>query len=74
MTRAAAQSHAAQLHRELVDHPAMDGIYTTLVSAYGSPMRRAYRMELSDAFCKKGPTITHFGIIDPAGVPATDRI
>lgn len=49
--------------------PAMDGIYTALVSAYGSPMRRAYRMELSDAFCKKGPTITHFGIIDPAGVP-----
>lgn len=50
-------------------NPAMDGIYTALVSAYGSPMRRAYRMELSDASCMKGPTITHFGIIDPEGVP-----
>lgn len=49
--------------------PAADGIYTGLVSAYGEPMRRAYRMEFSDASCANGPTITHFGIIDPAGIP-----
>lgn len=50
-------------------NPEADGVYTALVSAYGTPMRRAYRLEFFDASCPVGPTITHFGIIDPAGIP-----
>jgi hypothetical protein len=52
------------LHGDVTVEPAVSGTYTALVSAFGAPMRRAYRMELYHPGCRPGPTITQFGIID----------
>lgn len=46
---------------------AAGGTYTALISAFGAPMRSAYRLELYHPGCAIGPTITHFGIIDSPG-------
>jgi hypothetical protein len=48
---------------------AAGGTYTALVSAFGAPMRSAYRVELYHPACAVGPTITHFGIIDSLANP-----
>ena len=51
--------------------PARDGVYSALVSAYGLPVQRPYRIELYQATgdCPRGPTITQFGIARSGGEP-----
>jgi hypothetical protein len=50
-------------------NPPVTGTYTALVSAFGTPMRLGYRVEVFDESCPRGPTITHFGIIDSFANP-----
>jgi hypothetical protein len=49
--------------------PDRDGIYTALVSACGSPVRRPYRIELDQDGCPEGPVITTFRVADATNVP-----
>jgi hypothetical protein len=44
--------------------PPTAGNYTVLVSTCGPPATLAYRIEIYQAGCPVGPTITHFGVID----------
>lgn len=50
-------------------NPAATGAYTALVSYFGAPMQRAYRIEFYRDGCPVGPTITSFLIADAAENP-----
>lgn len=49
--------------------PSRTGVYTALVSACGAPLRRPYRIELSDDTCPAGPVITTFAVANAANEP-----
>ena len=51
--------------------PSVTGVYTALVSAFGSatPKEQPYRIEFHDASCPLGPTITSFLLTDGATKP-----
>ena len=52
--------------------PPSSGNYTVLVSTCGPPETLAYRLEFYQSGCPIGPTITHFGIVEP--IPDVDGL